>query len=1083
MRFLSVADRELRAAARQAGSYRLRWVTGLAFLGLLLWLLWLFGNRRGPQAGRAILEAMSVVTFFYCLLVGTARTADCISVEHREGTLGLLFLTNLNSAEIVAGKLCSSALAGMYGLFAIFPLLAVPLLMGGVTFDQFWKAVLALVNTVLFSVAAGFLASAVCRKQFPAVAVALGVALLFGIAPLGVSELIRAAHGPREARELVAALSPLYTLNASVSPTTVLGASGYWVSLGAVAGLASLWLGFVTWRLGKLWRDRPERTLAWERLRFWKGWETRRRGSDRALRGRLLEINPYFWLASRQRVASPVFMVLVVIVVSISVTVFEPYCRIILGRSASGLESVGFAWLWTGLVIHLLVTYYAALVSSQRLAEDKQAGALELVLSTPTNERAIGRGLWLAYGRRLAFPVLVAGLAHVFVVWIGATLIAYEERDRLPPGLSVGRLLWSAWWNVPVGGKPLGWEFGFMLGIFLWIFLLLAAVWISLGWVARWLGLRMKHPGFAPITSLALLLVPPVIIFSFLCYLADELNLDQLPERQFLPLMKWVAVGLQLGHCGLLSAWAAFRLRRDFRTTVTRRFQPARPRGWWFPSRRAVLRWTVRLSLAGGVAALLVAAYYLDQDRRGRQAWAAFIQERRQRGESLALADRLPGPVPEHENFAKSAAFLHFASPGSRRQLDYPVTVYGRLSAVEADQNMGAVMGSPMRLGWTQQTNAPLAPDVGLLTGKPGATGLTNRAQAAAFVLEELAPFGPALDQVASAAGLAFFQPSTNRTASALTQDQVSALAHLERLHYLFQLRAQARLAMGQPSDAAQDLLASLRLAGLGRQSTDLRAPQRVRQMTSRSLQPLWEGLSTHSWKADSLRDFQRLLAGFNLLADHTNVVGRIALASIEAWEKRADPNWIFRPGRDFGGTTLGPVAEALQPRAWWLLRAMRIYEVADKTFQRTDAARGCVTEFLDWSELRDIPMDGRVQQVLMADLPWWGETPGGLAYTQNAVHQAVLACALELHWLAHGHYPATLDALVPEFLNRVPPDARTGRAMGYELPSHGRYALRGAGGNLIDDRRRPTSDDWVWAYPAETNAPPVGDGGSRARP
>ena len=42
--------------------------------------------------------------------------------------------------------------------------------------------------------------------------------------------------------------------------------------------------------------------------------------------------------------------------------------------------------------------YYAAMTASQRLAEDKETGALELILSTPTTERTISRGLWLAYG-------------------------------------------------------------------------------------------------------------------------------------------------------------------------------------------------------------------------------------------------------------------------------------------------------------------------------------------------------------------------------------------------------------------------------------------------------------------------------------------------------------------------------------------------------------------------------------------------------------------------------------------------------------------------------------------------------------
>src|SRR5262245_36618423 len=196
MRFLSVADRELRAAARRSGTYFVRWITGVGFFGLLVWLLWVFdafiNQRRVPD----VLQVFAVLIFFYCLIIGTARTADCLSSEKREGTLGLLFLTNLNSAEIVAGKLCSSALAMVYGLFAIFPMLALPLLFGGVAFDHFWRTILALVGAILFSLAAGFVASVLCVRQFAAVALATGLAIVIGAGLFGVAGMVDAFRGP-----------------------------------------------------------------------------------------------------------------------------------------------------------------------------------------------------------------------------------------------------------------------------------------------------------------------------------------------------------------------------------------------------------------------------------------------------------------------------------------------------------------------------------------------------------------------------------------------------------------------------------------------------------------------------------------------------------------------------------------------------------------------------------------------------------------------------------------------------------------------------------------------------------------------
>ena len=85
------------------------------------------------------------------MFTGVRSTADCLSEEKRDGTLGLLFLTDLKGYDVVGGKLVATSLNAFYGLTAIFPLLAIPLLMGGVTNGEFWRMALVLANTFLFS--------------------------------------------------------------------------------------------------------------------------------------------------------------------------------------------------------------------------------------------------------------------------------------------------------------------------------------------------------------------------------------------------------------------------------------------------------------------------------------------------------------------------------------------------------------------------------------------------------------------------------------------------------------------------------------------------------------------------------------------------------------------------------------------------------------------------------------------------------------------------------------------------------------------------------------------------------------------
>jgi ABC-type multidrug transport system permease subunit len=101
----------------------------------------------------------------YCLAAGRLMTADCLSREKREGTLGLLFLTDLKGYDVVLGKLAATSLDGFYGLLAVFPLAGHSAADGGMTNGELWRMVLVLVNTFLFSLAIGLFVSAVNRDE------------------------------------------------------------------------------------------------------------------------------------------------------------------------------------------------------------------------------------------------------------------------------------------------------------------------------------------------------------------------------------------------------------------------------------------------------------------------------------------------------------------------------------------------------------------------------------------------------------------------------------------------------------------------------------------------------------------------------------------------------------------------------------------------------------------------------------------------------------------------------------------------------------------------------------------------------
>src|SRR5215472_2300539 len=166
MTFLPIVDRELRAAARRRGTFRLRWFVVLIGLIVTFAALSFLAAGAGPRnVGGPLFAVLTVCAFFLCPLLGVALTADSLSEEKREGTLGLLFLTDLKGYDVVLGKFAASSLTAFYCLLALLPMTALPMLLGGVPAADFWRMTLALLNALFFSVSAGLCVSAFMRDS------------------------------------------------------------------------------------------------------------------------------------------------------------------------------------------------------------------------------------------------------------------------------------------------------------------------------------------------------------------------------------------------------------------------------------------------------------------------------------------------------------------------------------------------------------------------------------------------------------------------------------------------------------------------------------------------------------------------------------------------------------------------------------------------------------------------------------------------------------------------------------------------------------------------------------------------------
>src|SRR5437016_13307735 len=177
MTFLPIVDRELRVAARRPVTYWTRLVFAIAGAAIVsLALLFAAAAQTGASGiGGWLFYSLSLLALGFSAFAGVFLTADCLSEEKRQGTLGLLFLTDLKGYDVVLGKLLATSVPAIYGVLAVFPVLAITLTMGGVTAGEFWRMTLVFMNTLCFSLSVGMLVSSVSQQENRAMTGAAGM--------------------------------------------------------------------------------------------------------------------------------------------------------------------------------------------------------------------------------------------------------------------------------------------------------------------------------------------------------------------------------------------------------------------------------------------------------------------------------------------------------------------------------------------------------------------------------------------------------------------------------------------------------------------------------------------------------------------------------------------------------------------------------------------------------------------------------------------------------------------------------------------------------------------------------------------
>ena len=184
----ALISRELKGMSRQGQLYWIRVIGG--GLGILsLALLLLRDVEIGAALGARMFQVLNWSVSFAILLVGPVITADCIAVEKREGTLGLLFLAPLTPRDIILAKAITNAIRAFTLFLAVAPMMALPVVFGGVQISWLVSGVFWHLASLCIALSAGILASTLHREFIQAAVWAVIYCLAFVIGCYFVSLL------------------------------------------------------------------------------------------------------------------------------------------------------------------------------------------------------------------------------------------------------------------------------------------------------------------------------------------------------------------------------------------------------------------------------------------------------------------------------------------------------------------------------------------------------------------------------------------------------------------------------------------------------------------------------------------------------------------------------------------------------------------------------------------------------------------------------------------------------------------------------------------------------------------------------
>ncbi len=402
---LPIAEREMRINARRLSTYRSRWaVAALAATSAICVLYAGLADLVAPSsAGRGLFWALAAIGYLFAVFEGALLTADSLSVERREGTLGLLFLTPLSPTDIVCGKWFSSVNRSAYSLMAALPVPGLAIFVGGVTLKDLLFLMAATLNALLFCAALGVCVSSYERSGSRAYIKTLGLVCMSALLWPAVVLWLHAEFGGSFAAPLLTVTPAGPMVSALDFGSGKLPAPGFWTSLATTQLLCWSFLFLAGQAIDRGWKDsdRQAHRLPLYRRLFLKpkaASATNRRSKPRRPRNPFLDRNPIVWLAERSARPGGTLIALAVTVI--------PVDLLLLMLSPTELPGPPMLAI-NNLLLHLICGASIFNQTCRGVIKDRKTGALELLLTTRLSPDDFLDGRALALIRRF-LPVFAA---------------------------------------------------------------------------------------------------------------------------------------------------------------------------------------------------------------------------------------------------------------------------------------------------------------------------------------------------------------------------------------------------------------------------------------------------------------------------------------------------------------------------------------------------------------------------------------------------------------------------------------------------------------------------------------------------